>query len=517
MNNELLAVLDYLERDRGLDREVITQVIEEALVSAARRSVGPANGLDVHLDSATGEIHATAKLKVVDKIEEPLAEIDIIEARKKLPDVSIGDEVDWEVTPENFGRIAAQTAKQGILQRLREAETAQIREEHINRIGENLYGSISRYDKGDIIIDFGRAEGVLRHQDRVPTEDYQIGDHIGCVLIDVNMNRQGPILIVSRADPMLVQRLFEREVAEIGEKIVEIKGVAREPGYRTKIAVVSNDQKVDPVGACVGVRGSRVKAIVRELNGEKVDIVRWAENLSTYITNALQPAEVRDLVIDEDRKIVQCIVDPDQLSLAIGKRGQNVRLTAKLTGCKIDIQKFEDKKELDFAEKVRQAVAKLATLPGVTEEIADTLVQNGFLSIEGLQEADEADIAAIENFDADTAHSIKQAVTEIAETPAPVSEAEPKNVNSLPSQPPATAIGPEPADDGTAAESVAEAVAEPAPVSEAEPENANSLPSQPPATAFPEQGSPASHPPPVDEPLPVSTELESNEEQKKKS
>ena len=410
MNNELLAILDYLERDRGLDKVVLTKVIEESLVTAARKAIGPANELRVHLDPKTGDIHALAKLEVVDHVEHPEKEIDLKEALTKIPDAQIGDELDWEVTPKNFGRIAAQTAKQGIMQRLRQAEKSQIRENYLDRIGEILYGSITRFDKGDIIINFGRAEGVLCPEGRVATEEYQIGDHICCVLTEVNMHRQGPILVVSRSSPDLVKKLFEREVAETNEHIVEIREVAREPGYRSKIAVFSKDPSVDPVGACVGVRGSRVKTIVRELNGEKVDIVRWDPDISKFIANALQPAEIKSLEIDEEEKKVSILVDKDQLSLAIGKRGQNARLTAKLTGCKIDIKKSEDKKEDGFEEKIKQAINSLADLPDISIELAEKLVNNGFLSAEGIKEAEESDIAAIEGIDEETARKVKQAV-----------------------------------------------------------------------------------------------------------
>ncbi len=412
MNNELIAILDYLERDRGLDREVLTQLIEESLVSAARRAVGPATDLRVHLDPKTGDIAAIAKMEVVKRVDYPEREIDLRQARAKHPDAAIGDELDWEVTPQNFGRIAAQTAKQSIMQRLRQAEKSQIQEEYKTQIGTLLNGSVTQFDRGEIIVSFGRAEGLLTYRERAPQEEFQVGDHISCVLTDVNSNRHGPVLIVSRSSPLLVTRLFEREVAEIDEGIVEIKGVAREPGYRSKIAVHSNDSSVDPVGACVGMRGSRVKAVVRELNGEKVDIIRWDPDVSKYITNAVQPAEIKALEIDEETKRVRLIVNQDQLSLAIGKRGQNARLTAKLTGWKIDIQKSEDQKEIDFAAKVKEAVKHLAELPEISEELAGKLVNNGFISVDGLKAAEVSDIAAIDGIDEDEAKKIKDAVSE---------------------------------------------------------------------------------------------------------
>ena len=410
MNNELLSILDYLEKDRGLDKDVLTKVIEESLVSAARKAIGPANQLRVHLDPKTGDIYALAKLQVVERVESPEKEIDIKQVLTKVPDAQIGDELDWEVTPKNFGRIAAQTAKQGILQRLRQAEKCRIREDFVDRVGDMLYGSIVRYEKSDIIINFGRAEGVLSQNGRVHNEDYQVGDHICCILSEVNMHRHGPVLSVSRSAPELVEKLFLREVAETSENIVEIRAVAREPGYRSKIAVFSKDSNIDPVGACVGIRGSRVKTIVRELNGEKVDIIRWDPDISKFIANALQPAEIKSLTIDEENKKVNIVVEKDQLSLAIGKRGQNARLTAKLTGWKIDIQRSEDKKENEFEEKIKQAVSSLSSLPGISEDLATILVNNGFLSVDGIKAADESDIAAIENIDEKLARKIKESV-----------------------------------------------------------------------------------------------------------
>lgn len=412
MNHELIAILDYLERDRGLDRDVLTSLIEESLISAARKAVGPVNELRVHLDSKTGDIHAISRMHVVERVEYPDREIDLLQARTKDPDVKPGDEVDWEVTPKNFGRIAAQTAKQGIMQRLRQAEKSRVREEYVDRVGDILYGSVARFEKGDLIISFGRAEGVLCPKDRVPKEDFQMGDHISCILTEVNMNRHGPILVVSRSRPELVKLLFEREVAEIAEKIVEIKTVAREPGYRSKIAVRSNDSSVDPVGACVGIRGSRVKTVVRELNGEKVDIICWDADVKTFIANAMKPAEIKSMEMNEAEQKVTIVVDKDQLSLAIGKRGQNARLTAKLTGWKIDIKKVGEKKEVDFAEKIKHAIDNLATLPDISTELAEKLVRNGFLSIDGLKAAEVSDLAGIDGIDEETALKIKEAVTE---------------------------------------------------------------------------------------------------------
>ena len=410
MNNDLLAVLDYLERDRGLDREVITRVIEESLESAAHKAMGP-NDLKVKLDPKTGDISATAKVLVVDKVTDREKEVSLKEAQKQKDDAKIGDEIDWEVPTEELGRIVAQTTRQGIFQRLRQVEKDLLREDYKDRVGEILYGSVSRFDKGDVFIDFSGAEGILRHNQRIPSEDYQVGDHVSCVLAEVNLDQPGPVLIVSRSHDLLVQRLFEREVAEISEGIVTIKAVAREPGFRSKIAVDSKDPRVDPVGACVGIRGSRVKAIVRELNGEKVDIIRYDNDIRTYIANALKPAEIKSISINEDDRQVKIVVNPDQLSLAIGKRGQNARLTARLTGWKVDIDK-EVTAEISLADKMKQAAESLASQLKIENDIAQTLVDNGFLSVDGIQEAEDSDLLEIDGINEDTVKKIKEAASQ---------------------------------------------------------------------------------------------------------
>ncbi len=411
MNNDLLAVLDYLERDRGLEREVITRVIEEALESAAKKSMGP-NDLKVSLNPKTGDITATATVTVVEEVDDPETEMSAADARAKVPDAKVGDSIEIDIPPQDLGRIVAQTTRQGIFQRLRQVEKELVREEYRDRVGEVLYGVVTRFEKGDVVVDFSGHEGILPHGERIPTEDYQVGDHVACVLIEINDDRPGPVLRVSRAHETLVRELFAREVTEIAEGIVEIKAVAREPGYRSKIAVHSNDAKVDPVGACVGIRGSRVKAIVRELSGEKVDIVRWDDDVKSYIAKALQPAEIKDLTIDEESNQVTIWVDPDQLSLAIGKRGQNARLTAKLTGWKIDIKKIEVEEEITFEEKVNRMTAALVETLEISEDAAKLLVDNGFLTIEGIRAADKSDLMAIDGIDEDTADQVIQQAAE---------------------------------------------------------------------------------------------------------
>jgi N utilization substance protein A len=418
MNNDLVAVLDYLVRDRGLDREVITRVIEEALEAAARKAVGP-NELKVKLDPKTGDIAAVAKLTVATRVTDPGKQISLANARTQIKDAKVGDEIEWHVPTKDLGRIVAQTTRQGIFQRLRQVEKDLVRAEYKDRVGEILYGSVCRFDKGDVIVDFGGREGTLPHAERIPTEDYQVGDHLSCVLVAVNMDQPGPVLVVSRAHESLVQKLFEREVAEIAEGVVTIKAVSREPGFRSKIAVHSADPKVDPVGACVGIRGSRVKAIVRELSGEKVDIVPWDANLNAFVAKALQPAQVGSISIDEENKQLVAWVDPSQFSLAIGKRGQNARLAAKLLpGWKLDIRRIESPATAEpyVAGKIKEICAVLAQELGIPEAAASLLAANGFNSVDGVRAAEETDLAAIDGIGPELAALIKEAARSKSES-----------------------------------------------------------------------------------------------------
>ncbi len=409
MNNELIAVLEYLENERGIDRETLLTLIEESLVSAARKAVGPAKDLQVKIDRKTGDIQAIACLKVVESVHDPESEISLRAAQQRFPEITMDAEVEWEVTPENFGRIAAQTAKQVIMHRLRQAEKQHVCEEFEDMINHLVTGVVRRVERGDIIIDLNRAEAIMKYNDRIPGEEYQPGDHITALLVEVSADRSGVPLSVSRAHPDFVRRLFEREVTEISENLVEIKGVAREPGYRTKIAVHSSEPRIDPVGACVGMRGNRVKTIVRELAGEKVDIIRWESDIRAFVTNALQPAKLAAVEVDKNNKQLSVTVPEDQLSLAIGKKGQNARLAAKLTGWRIDINKHEKVAKDDFVDKIQRAIQALANIPEIGNEAAAKLVASGFLSLEGIVAADTEDIAAIEGIDEERASQIVQA------------------------------------------------------------------------------------------------------------
>src|ERR1043166_933009 len=394
MNGELIAVLEFLQREKGIDKETLLDAVEQALLQASKKSVGPARDLRIEIDRKTGAIRALAKLVVVEHVTNKHEEIALPDARRLNANIQLGETIEVEVTPQNFGRIAAQTAKQAMLQRIRQVEKNMVFEEFKGRAGDITSGTVRRFERSDVIVDLGRIEGVMPSRERVPTEEYQPGDRIRAYILSVNNASHGPEIVLSRSHPDFVKKLFELEVSEIADKTVEIKGIAREAGFRSKIAVVSRDEKVDPVGACVGMRGMRVKNIVRELSGEKIDIIRWDPNIRTFVTNALAPAKLKNLVIDETKHSVKIIVDPEQLSLAIGKRGQNARLTAKLTGWSVDIEK-EETAELGFEEKVARAVKQLATILGIEPEVAQTLVKSGFHSLEGLLAADIHDLTDI--------------------------------------------------------------------------------------------------------------------------
>jgi transcription termination/antitermination protein NusA len=408
MNAEFLAVLDYWEREKGIQKDVLLQAVEDALLSAAKKAVGPARELRCAIDPKSGDIRAFAKLVVSEKVISKHDQISLFDARRIRPEAQLGDEVEVEVTPANFGRIASQNAKQALMMHLRRAEKELIYTEFKDRAGDIVSGIVRRFDRSDVSVDLGRYEALLPNRERVPTEEYQVGERIRCYVKAVENTAHGPEIILSRADPQFVLKLFRLEVSEINDGTIEIKGVAREPGFRTKLAVWSRDDKVDPVGACVGLRGQRVKNIVRELNNEKVDIIKWDSNIQHYLTNALAPAKLKAFVIDDTYKRAKIIVSPDQLSLAIGKRGQNARLTSKLTGWHVDIE-AESVVTLGFEEKVAQAVESVAAIPGITPEQADLLVHRGFLSLEDLLQAEPDDLASIPEI-GDQANTLLEAV-----------------------------------------------------------------------------------------------------------
>ena len=409
MNAEFIAMLDYLERERGIKREILIEAVSNALLSASKKSVGASRDLHIDIDAKTGEIRALANLLVADKVTNPQDEISLEKARKIKPDAQVGEAVEVEVTPKNFGRIAAQTAKQAMMQRIRQVEKEMIYEEFKDRAGEIVSGTVRRFDRSDVILDLGKFEAVMPQRERVVVEDYNVGDRLRAYVVAVENGARGPEIIISRSHPNFVRRLFELEVSEIADGTVEIRGIAREAGYRTKIAVFSDNPKVDPVGACVGMRGSRVKNIVRELNNEKVDIIRWSSDPKEFVLEALKPAKVKNLVFDLERKGATISVDEDQLSLAIGKKGQNARLTSRLTGWEINIEK-EAPSTTAVEQKVAHAAQTLATSLPITEEQAMTLVKTGFTNLEGLRDAEIQDLVEILGVDEEKAREIYEAV-----------------------------------------------------------------------------------------------------------
>ena len=415
MNSELLAVAEYMERERGIDRETLLGAVESALLAASKKSFSQAQEIRISIDRKTCDVRAFAQLRVVEQVKAPHDEIAIGAARIIKPSINLGEVMEVEVTPRDFGRIAAQTAKQAILHKIRQVEKEKTFDEYKDRKGDIVSGTVRRFERSDVVVDLGRAEAILPSKERVPTEQYVAGDRIRALVLSVENAPNGTQILLSRSHPDFVRRLFELEVSEINDKTVEIKAIAREAGFRSKIAVVSNDDKVDPVGACVGLKGIRVKNIVRELSGEKIDIVRWSDDVKTFVTNALAPAKLVRLTVDDAMRTVNIIVDADQLSLAIGKKGQNARLTAKLTGWKIDIQKEETGES--FEEKVAKAVASMAAIEGIGETNAELLVQSGFLTLEGILAAEVEDLMAIEGITAEVAKQIRAAAEQSVDQP----------------------------------------------------------------------------------------------------
>src|SRR5882757_1039020 len=394
MNAEILAGLEFYEREKGISRDVLVAAVQEAMLSAAKKAVGPARELRVETDPKTGDIKAFAKLIVSEKVISQHDQISVFDARRIKADAQVGDEIEKEVTPTGFGRVASQFAKQALMQKIRQAEKALIFTEFKDRVGDIISGTVRRFERSDVILDLGKYEALLPNRERDPTEEYQVGERIRCYVKAVEEGSHGPEIILSRADTKFIVKLFQVEVSEINDGTIEIKGIAREPGFRTKMAVYSRDSKVDPVGACVGLRGQRVKNIVRELNNEKVDVIPWSSDIKAFVTKALEPAKIRSIEMDEAKKRVHVLVAEDQLSLAIGKRGQNARLTARLTGWEVDID-AEQVVVKGFDEKVAEAVELIASIPGITREQADALVHAGLTRIEDLLSAEASDISDI--------------------------------------------------------------------------------------------------------------------------
>ena len=338
MNPEFIAALDQIEREKGVSKDVLIEAIEAALISAYRRNFGSAQNVRVEIDRQSGGIRVLSGRVVVEEVQDPRAEISLEEARKLDGDLDLGDVLESEVTPKEFGRIAAQTAKQVVVQRIREAERGIIYEEFSSREGDIVTGIVHRVEGRTVLIDLGKTEAFLPPTEQMPGEDCRQGERLKTYIVEVKKTTKGPQILVSRTHPGLLKRLFELEVPEVHDGVVEIKGIAREAGFRSKLAVSSRDPSVDPVGACVGPKGIRVQTVVGELRGEKIDVVKWDPDPAQYVANALSPAKVVSVEINEATKVARVIVPDYQLSLAIGKEGQNARLAAKLTGWKIDIR-----------------------------------------------------------------------------------------------------------------------------------------------------------------------------------
>ncbi|MBU5677458.1 transcription termination factor NusA [Alkaliphilus sp. MSJ-5] len=338
MNAEFTEALEQIEKDKGISKDILIDAVEAALISSYKRNFGSAQNVRVEINRDNGEVHVYAQKKITDDVIDDLLEIDIEDAKKINSKYAIGDIFESEVTPRNFGRIAAQTAKQVVVQRIREAERGIVYEEFINRESEIITGEVSRVAKGNVYISLGRTEAILGPGEQIPNEEYQHGDRIKCYIVEVKKTTKGPQILLSRTHPGLVKRLFELEVPEIHDGTVEIKSISREAGSRAKIAVDSKDSNVDAVGACVGPKGARVQTIVDELKGEKIDIIKYSEDPREFISSSLSPAKVLQCEVNIEEKTAKVIVPDYQLSLAIGKEGQNARLAAKLTGWKIDIK-----------------------------------------------------------------------------------------------------------------------------------------------------------------------------------
>jgi N utilization substance protein A len=398
MATELSRVMESVGKDKGIERDEIVRAVEEAVLSAAQRlfrTEGKEKELEVHFNDEEGEVELFEFKTVVREVEDPELEISVEEARALDPESEVGDLIGVKINPE-FTRIAIQNAKQKILQKLKEAEGKVIYEEFINRKGELVSGIVRRIERKNVIVDLGRTETILPYEHQVAKEYYKPKERIRAILYDIKETKRGPQLILSRAHPSFVSRLFEAEVPEISEGIVEIKSISRDPGGRTKIAVYSNDSDVDAVGACVGMRGSRVQNIIQELRGEKIDIVPWATDPAKFVCNSLSPAIVSKVIIDESDKSMEVIVDDDQLSLAIGRRGQNVRLASQLTQWKIDI-----KTESQVKKEQQEVVSLLMTLPNVGEVTANLLYSEGFHTLEDIAFSDRDTLVKVAGLKSD--------------------------------------------------------------------------------------------------------------------
>ncbi len=403
---ELLQIADAVAREKSIDRQIVLASMEDAMQKAARSRYGQETEVRAEINPKTGEVHFSRLLLVVDEIENDNTQITVTDARKKNPAAQVGDWIAETLPPFDFGRIAAQSAKQVIVQKVREAERDRQYQEFKDRIGDIVNGVVKRVEYGNVIVDLGRGEATIRRDEMIPREMFRPGDRVRAYVYDVRREQRGPQIFLSRTHPQFMSKLFRQEVPEIYDNVIEVKAVARDPGSRAKIAVISRDSSIDPVGACVGMRGSRVQAVVNELQGEKIDIIPWSPDEATFIVNALQPAEVVKVVLDEDAERIEVVVPDDQLSLAIGRRGQNVRLASQLTGWDIDILTEAEESERRQKEFVDRTNAFMGALD-VDEVVGQLLASEGFRSVEELAFVEPTELAGIEGFDEDTASEIQ--------------------------------------------------------------------------------------------------------------
>ena len=404
---ELLQVADAVARDKTIDREIVVEAMEQAIQTASRRKYGQELEIRAEIDRTTGEIRLNRVRHVVEEVEDDATQLSLEAALAMDPDLEVGGEVTEPLPPIDLGRVAAQAAKQVIVQRVREAERARQFEEYKDRAGQIVNGLVKRTEYGNVVVDLGRGEAVLRRDESLPRENFRNGDRVRALIYEVREETRGPQIFLSRTRPELMAQLFNQEVPEIYDGIIEIKAVARDPGSRAKIAVLSNDSSIDPVGACVGMRGSRVQAVVNELQGEKIDIIQWNSDPATFIVNALAPAEVTKVVLDEDQRRIEVVVPDEQLSLAIGRRGQNVRLASNLTGWEIDIM-TEGQESERRVEEFRVASQDFIEQLNVDDVIAHLLVTEGFADVEAVAFVPVEELGKVEGFDETLAGELRQ-------------------------------------------------------------------------------------------------------------
>lgn len=434
--SDIKRVVEQVSRDKGINREVLIKALEEALRSAAKKKFGTKVDIEAQYNDESGEIEVFQFKEVVDVVTEPDLQISYVEGINLDPECEIGDSLGTKIDATSFGRIAAQSAKQVIIQKMKDAERDAVYSNFIERKGEIINGIVQRVDRGDIVVNLGTTEAVLPGREQIPKESYRRGDRIRALIYDVLYDTRGPQIVLTRTHPDFLISLFKTEVPEISEGIVEIKGASREPGSRAKIAVSSHDSDIDPVGACVGMKGSRVQNVVQELRGEKIDIIPWHIDAAKFVCNALAPAEIARVIIDEENRSMEVIVPDEFLSVAIGKRGQNVRLASRLTGWHLDVTS-----ESRYSQAMQTGYDALVQLPGIGISVADALFEKGFLSVDDLASASVEDLTTIRGIGEEKAEKLIDSARQALQTDDTETPAEPASVST--DEPEADAFSPE--------------------------------------------------------------------------